>query len=65
MRARTADDLRRWRESRGFTQTAAAHWYGVSLRQWQRYEDGVHGIPRPLTARIEASHREPTPRPVK
>lgn len=55
MKARTADDLRRWREHRGYTQTEAAEWYGVSLRQWQRYEDGDHAVPKPLTLRIEKS----------
>lgn len=41
---------------RGWTQEQAAAWYGVSHRQWQRYENGKTPVPLHLVRRI-AAHR--------
>lgn len=48
----TATELRQWRERQQWSQTQAADWYGVSVRQWRRYEHGVSRVPRPLERRI-------------
>ena len=63
----TPDDLVEWRRTRpgtyearngetrpGWSQEMAADWYGVSTRQWQRYEAGRSPIPVPLIKRMEA-----------
>ncbi len=38
----------------GWSQLHAANWYGVSERQWQRYEAGTLAIPLPLIKRLMA-----------
>ena len=61
------DDLRLWRQQQagdhafkrnqrrpGWTQRRASHWYGVSKRQWERYESGACRIPLSLVKRMVA-----------
>lgn len=50
----TRRQLREWRESRGLSQSVAAEWYGVTLRQWQRWESGETPIPPQLPRIIAA-----------
>ncbi len=63
----TADELRLWRQQQagdhaykrnqrrpGWTQRRASHWYGVSERQWLRYETGESPIPLSLIKRLIA-----------
>jgi hypothetical protein len=63
----TPDDLRAWRARQagdfayarnqrrpGWNQRRAAHWYGVSERQWNRYENGESPIPLSLVKRLIA-----------
>jgi hypothetical protein len=38
----------------GWNQRRAAHWYGVSERQWQRYENAESPIPLSLVKRMIA-----------
>ena len=38
----------------GWTQLRAAEWYGVSERQWNRYESGENAIPLALIKRLIA-----------
>ena len=55
----TPATLRAWRLARGFSQQAAADWYGCTLRAWQRYEAGQRPIPAPLHHRLRlAAARE-------
>jgi hypothetical protein len=50
--------LARWRRlpkngaRKGWSQQQAADWYGVSKRQWQRWEAGTTPAPRPLINRL-------------
>lgn len=44
----TRRQLRAWRLSLAWTQSEAATFYGVQLRQWQRYEAGDTPIPANL-----------------
>lgn len=51
----TGAELRAWRLAQApasWTQSVAALWYNVTLRQWQRYESGVTPIPANLTRLI-------------
>lgn len=48
----TRAELRQWRESLGWSQSRAALFYGVKLRQWQRYESGETPVPARLPAII-------------
>ena len=62
----TGDELAQWRlqqpgshkirnriEPRlGWNQRQAGEWYGVTERQWRRYETGEQPIPRPLINRM-------------
>ena len=61
------EELRIWRQQQagehafkrnqtrpGWTQRRAAHWYGTSERQWQRYEAGDASIPLTLVKRMQA-----------
>ena len=61
----TGKQLRKWRTQQagehayrnnqkrpGWTQAQAAEWYGVSERQWARYESGESGIPLSLVKRM-------------
>ena len=63
----TPEELRLWRAQRpgeytygnnqtrpGWSQLHSAKWYGVSERQWQRYETGESAIPLPLIKRMMA-----------
>lgn len=63
----TPDDLRAWRTQQagdyayarnqrrpGWSQRRASHWYGVSERQWVRYENGDAPIPLSLVKRMVA-----------
>lgn len=63
----TPDELRRWRAQQpgdyawknnqrkpGWSQLRAAGWYGVSERQWMRYESGESHIPLSLIKRLIA-----------
>ncbi len=60
-------DLARWRSQQpgdyawknrqrkpGWSQVRAANWYGVSERQWQRYEGSENAIPLALVKRMIA-----------
>lgn len=40
------------------TQSQAAEWWGVTEREWQRYESGAVPVPMPLLKRL-ASEIEP------
>lgn len=54
-------ELRAWRRSRNWPQSIAASWWGVSERQWRRYETGHSRIPLPLARRVHATpHRDAT-----
>ena len=44
--------LRRWRRATGLTQAHMAHAFGVSERQWRRYERGTTPVPEAVTLRI-------------
>lgn len=48
----SANEVLRFRASRGWTQAQAAKWWGVSVRSWRRWETGASPIPTPLAARI-------------
>lgn len=63
----TPEDLRIWRTQQagdyayarnqrrpGWSQRRAAHWYGVSERQWNRYENEESPIPLSLVKRMIA-----------
>ncbi len=63
----TPDELKRWRgqqpgeyawknnqKKTGWSQVRAASWYGVSERQWIRYESGENSIPLALIKRLLA-----------
>lgn len=63
----TPEDLRIWRQQQageyaykrnqtrpGWTQRRASGWYGVSERQWKRYESGECRIPLALVKRMIA-----------
>ena len=63
----TPEELRLWRAQRpgdyawkfnqrklGWSQARAAEWYGVSERQWVRYESGENAIPLSLVKRMIA-----------
>jgi hypothetical protein len=63
----TAEQLRGWRTQQagdhayarnqrrpGWTQRRASNWYGVSKRQWERYESGECRIPLSLVKRMIA-----------
>jgi hypothetical protein len=54
----TPAELRAWREGLEWSQGFAAALYGVSLRQWQRYESGVSPIPQNLGMLITAGWLE-------
>lgn len=41
-----------FRHARRWTQRKAADWWGVSIRQWRRYENGATPVPVPLLKRI-------------
>lgn len=43
------DDLRAWRESRGWTQQQAAEATGYSVETWRSWELGRRAIRAPLT----------------
>jgi len=64
----TPEELRLWRAQRpgdyawkfnqrklGWSQARAAEWYGVSERQWVRYEAGDSEIPLSLVKRMIAN----------
>jgi hypothetical protein len=53
----TPAELTAWRKQRFGPAREAASWYGVTLRQWQRYEGGESGIRAPLVHRIEEYER--------
>jgi transcriptional regulator with XRE-family HTH domain len=40
----TANEIRRWRERQGVTQSGAARLLGVSLRGYQHYESGERRV---------------------
>lgn len=44
--------VRLWRTARKWTQLQAAGWYGVSDRQWRKWEAGHASIPEPLLKRM-------------
>jgi hypothetical protein len=55
----TGETLRRWRliglhgeRKKPLTQEYCADWYGVSERQWRRYERSESRVPTPLILRI-------------
>lgn len=51
----TPDDLRRWREKKGWTQVEAEEWWmgrHNNGRTWRRYERGERAIPAALAKRI-------------
>ncbi len=56
----TPERLAAWRRARGWTQEAAAKWYGCSLRNWARWEGGGP-IPLPVERRIAALANQPDP----
>lgn len=47
-----------FRHSRGWSQREAGSWWGVSERQWRRYESGESRVPAPLLKRL-ARYRPP------
>lgn len=54
--------VRNFRHLHHFSQADAAEWYGVSVREWQRYESGWDTPPpRPLLKRIVAYVRRACP----
>jgi len=75
----TPEELRLWRAQRpgdyawkfnqrklGWSQARAAEWYGVSERQWVRYEAGDSEIPLSLVKRMianETTFEDTNPQP--
>jgi transcriptional regulator with XRE-family HTH domain len=46
------ETLRHWRNTQGWTQATAANWYGVTDRQWRRWENGEQPVPLHLERRL-------------
>lgn len=54
----TAQELRAWREARGWTQAKAAKWWGCREVTWWRYEKGDRAVPAPLAKRAHNEIKE-------
>lgn len=58
----TPEELRKWRERRGYTQEEAYAWYTGRAaknagRIWRRWEHGDRKVPAPLARLVELSNR--------
>lgn len=49
-----SEQLKRWRDKQGLTQTQVAEQVGVSIRTYQYWEKGEFAPNRPLSARLHA-----------
>ena len=50
--------LRAFRAARGWSQHAAARWYGVNVRTWRRWENAEYPAPEHVLNRLESYDHE-------